>query len=55
MVQQFCKETGIKYNQYGFKEGNGVVLGRLQDISNQLAMLGKCQDHMATTGESGLH
>jgi delta8-fatty-acid desaturase len=30
-------------------------LGRLTDISNQLAILTKCQEHMAATGESGLH
>ena len=55
MVQEFCKETGIKYTIYGFTEGNKKVIGRLSEISHQLEMLGKCQDHMAVTGESGLH
>jgi len=55
MVQEFCKATGIQYQIYGFVDGNKTVVNRLGDISKQLAMLAKCQDHMATTGESGLH
>jgi delta8-fatty-acid desaturase len=55
MVLDFCEATGIKYTIHGFVEGNTHVVGRLRDISHQLAMLGKCQDHMAKTGESGLH
>jgi delta8-fatty-acid desaturase len=55
LVKEFCADTGIKYSIKGFVDGNTQVLGRLHEISNQLAMLGQCQDHMATTGESGLH
>jgi len=55
LVKQFCEDTGIKYSIKGFVSGNSQVLGRLHDISHQLSMLGQCQDHMATTGDSGLH
>jgi len=55
LVKEFCEDTGIKYSIKGFVSGNNQVLGRLHDISHQLSMLGQCQDHMATTGDSGLH
>jgi delta8-fatty-acid desaturase len=54
MVKEFCQETGIQYTIYGFVKGNGTVISRLDEISAQLAMLVKCQDHMAKTGDSGL-
>jgi delta8-fatty-acid desaturase len=55
LVQDFCADTGIRYNLLGFVDGNKVVVGRLADISRQLALLAKCQADMARTGESGLH
>lgn len=55
LVKEFCEDTGIKYTIYGFAEGNMEVVSRLEEISHQLEMLGKCQVHMAATGESGLH
>ena len=55
MVKAFCEDTGIKYQIYGFVDGNKTVVDRLGDISKQLSMLAKCQDHMAATGDSGLH
>jgi delta8-fatty-acid desaturase len=55
MVKAFCEDTGIKYQIYGFVDGNKTVVDRLGDISKQLSMLAKCQDHMAMTGDSGLH
>jgi len=54
IVEEFCAETGVRYNIHGFVEGNACVLSKLKDISHQLHMLSKCQDHMAETGESGL-
>ncbi|KAG7527934.1 hypothetical protein FFLO_06502 [Filobasidium floriforme] len=54
IVEEFCVETGVRYNIHGFVEGNACVLSKLKDISHQLHMLSKCQDHMAETGESGL-
>lgn len=55
LVREFCKETNIKYTTYTFADGNKQVLGRLNDISNQVKLLVKCQSYMAETGESGLH
>ncbi|KAJ4248720.1 hypothetical protein NW762_012558 [Fusarium torreyae] len=55
MIREFCNDTGVPYKTFTFTEGNKVVLGRLQDVSDQLAVLIKCQQHMARTGESGLH
>ena len=55
LVKEFCEDTGIKYNILGFVDGNKKVIGRLAEISKQLSILGACQDHMAKTGESGLH
>lgn len=55
LVLNFCEETGIKYEIKGFVAGNGKVLSRLDEISGQLSLLLQCQQHMAETGESGLH
>ena len=55
LVKQFCAETGIKHSMYGFTDGNRKVLGQLGEVAEQLEMIIKCQNHMAETGESGLH
>ena len=55
LVKEFCAERGIHYSIQGFASSNGRVLNRLNDISNQLALLGRCYEHMAVAGESGLH
>ncbi len=55
LVKQFCADTEIEYLSCGFKRGNGVVLGRLQEITEQARLLAACQAHMAITGDSGLH
>ncbi|KAK5994281.1 Delta 8-(E)-sphingolipid desaturase [Cladobotryum mycophilum] len=55
LVKEFCEETGIPYSILGFIEGNRKVLGRLEQVSDQLKMLVSCQMYMAETGESGLH
>lgn len=54
LVKQLCHETGIRYNIYGFLDGNAGVLARLDEISRQLKMLGSCSKWMAETGASGL-
>ncbi|CAG8464340.1 15249_t:CDS:2 [Funneliformis caledonium] len=41
LVKGFCEEVGLKYHIYGFIKGNGVVLGALRDIANQVELLGK--------------
>ncbi|KAG9292049.1 hypothetical protein G9A89_017949 [Geosiphon pyriformis] len=40
-VREFCKETGITYNIYGFVKGNEVVLSALKDIANQVELLSR--------------
>lgn len=54
-VREFCKDTGIPYSIHGFEGANRQVLGRLEEVGNQVKMLITCQKHMAETGESGLH
>ncbi|KAK3117327.1 hypothetical protein LTR53_001444 [Teratosphaeriaceae sp. CCFEE 6253] len=54
-VREFCSETGIKYSILGFEDGNRKVLSKLEEITKQALLMGKCQAHMARTGESGLH
>lgn len=53
-VRQFAKDVGIEYKVYGFKEGNGIVLSRLQEVSKQAKILAKCAQHMCSEGEYGL-
>ncbi|KIV78376.1 hypothetical protein PV11_10098 [Exophiala sideris] len=55
LVRNFCKETGIKYTIYGFKDGNKQVLGRLAEVADQMDMMLQCQKYMAETRISGLH
>ncbi|KAH7073750.1 fatty acid desaturase-domain-containing protein [Paraphoma chrysanthemicola] len=55
LVREFCNKTGLKYQCYGFQKGNGVVLSRLDEVSNMVTMMVECQKSMAETGEFGLH
>ncbi|UKZ52671.1 hypothetical protein TrVGV298_006452 [Trichoderma virens] len=55
LVKEFCTDTGIPYSILGFVDGNRTVLGRLDEVSEQLNMMLSCQKYMAETGESGLH
>ncbi|KAI0191337.1 fatty acid desaturase-domain-containing protein [Astrocystis sublimbata] len=55
LVKEFCKEVDIPYTILGFNDGNRKVLGRLDEVSEQLKHLVQCQQYMAQTGESGLH
>ncbi|PVH94451.1 delta 8-(E)-sphingolipid desaturase [Periconia macrospinosa] len=55
LVKEFCEKTQIKYQCYGFVEGNGIVLSRLEELGQQVTALVECQKYMAETGESGLH
>lgn len=43
LVQAFCEETGIPYALMGFVKGNESVIGRLDEIGQQAAILAKCQ------------
>ncbi|OAQ73956.1 delta 8-(E)-sphingolipid desaturase [Pochonia chlamydosporia 170] len=55
MVREFCADTGIPYSILGFMDGNRKVIGRLEQVSEQVKILVNCQKYMAETGESGLH
>lgn len=55
MVREFCADTEIPYSILGFLDGNRKVIGRLEEVSEQVKMLVNCQKYMAETGESGLH
>ncbi|KAK4228170.1 putative fatty acid desaturase [Podospora fimiseda] len=54
MVQEFCEDVGIPYALYGFVDGNKVVLGRLEEVARQAAILKKCRD-VFMEGEKGKH
>ncbi|KAK4138984.1 fatty acid/sphingolipid desaturase [Trichocladium antarcticum] len=54
LVKEFCKSTEIPYTLLGFVDGNVKVLGRLEEVGEQVAHLVACQKHMARTGDSGL-
>ncbi|KAF4983842.1 hypothetical protein FZEAL_848 [Fusarium zealandicum] len=54
MIREFCADTGVPYSILNFTDGNKKVLGRLQDVGDQVKIMLKCQKHMALTGESGL-
>ncbi|KAK2594056.1 hypothetical protein QQS21_008241 [Conoideocrella luteorostrata] len=55
MVKEFCADTDIPYSILSFMDGNKKVLGRLEEVSDQVKILINCQKYMAETGESGLH
>ncbi|KAI1154395.1 fatty acid desaturase-domain-containing protein [Nemania diffusa] len=55
LVREFCQDVDIPYTILGFADGNRKVLGRLEEVSEQLKNLVQCQKYMAETGESGLH
>ncbi|KAK4204555.1 putative fatty acid desaturase [Triangularia verruculosa] len=55
LVKEFCAETNIPYVLLSFEDGNKKVLGRLQEVGDQVEHLINCQKYMAATGESGLH
>lgn len=55
LVRAFSEKTGVKYHCYGFIEGNGIVLSRLEQVAQMVKMMVDCQKFMAETGESGLH
>lgn len=55
LVREFSQKTKVEYHCYGFMEGNGIVLSRLEEVAKMVETLVKCQDHMAKTWDSGLH
>lgn len=55
LVQGFCDDVGIPYAVYGFVDGNKKVLGVLEDVSRQAAILAECQRTLAASKDYGLH
>ncbi|KAF6813475.1 fatty acid desaturase [Colletotrichum musicola] len=50
LVQEFCNDVGIPYALYGFVAGNKDVIGRLAEVSQQAAILAKCQKAAIESG-----
>lgn len=55
LVKVFCQDTKIEYKIHGFVEGNGVVLGRLKEVGQQVEMMLACQKWMVANGEVDMH
>lgn len=54
-VQEFCNDIGIPYALYGFANSNKKVIGRLAEVSRQAAILRKCQQSIAKSGDWSGH
>jgi delta8-fatty-acid desaturase len=52
LVQEFCSDVGIPYALYGFVDGNKQVIGRLEEVGRQAAILAKCQKTVAGRGDT---
>ncbi|SAL95484.1 hypothetical protein [Absidia glauca] len=39
VVRQFCNETGLHYYMYNFSTGNGVILGALKSVADQVRLM----------------
>lgn len=55
LVREFAASVGIEYKVYGFAEGNGIVLGRLAEVSKQAKILADCARSMRDHGDLGLN
>jgi delta8-fatty-acid desaturase len=55
LVQAFCDDVNIPYAIYGFVEGNKHVIGRLEEVARQAAILAECQKVMAKNLDYGHH
>lgn len=51
LVLEFCNDVGIPYALYGFVDGSKDVIGRLEEVGRQAAILAKCQKSMAEKGD----
>jgi sphingolipid 8-(E)-desaturase len=40
MVKEFAKERGLVYAEFGFREGNGEVVGVLRGVAEQVRLVG---------------
>jgi delta8-fatty-acid desaturase len=44
LVKEFAKERGLVYAEFGFREGNGAVVGVLKGVAEQIAIVGRVAD-----------
>lgn len=51
LVLEFCNDVGIPYALYGFVDGNKDVIGRLDEVGRQAAILAKCQKTIVEKGD----
>ncbi|KAH7261674.1 fatty acid desaturase [Fusarium tricinctum] len=49
-VKVWSKETGVKYEVYGFVDCNSRVLGRLEEVGRQARFLRECQERVLAEG-----
>ncbi|ORY08393.1 delta-6-fatty acid desaturase [Basidiobolus meristosporus CBS 931.73] len=47
LVQEFCDEVDLEYHHHGFIKGNGIVIGSLRDVANQVSFIMKVAAHEA--------
>ncbi|KAG1474068.1 hypothetical protein G6F56_000578 [Rhizopus delemar] len=47
LVRQFCDEVGLHYYMYNFSTGNGVVLGALKSVADQVGFMNQVAKHNA--------
>ncbi len=50
-VKMWCKETGCKYEIYGFVECNGRVIGRLEEVAKFARAMRECQKVIVERGD----
>jgi delta8-fatty-acid desaturase len=53
LVRMFAKEAGVPYKVYSFTRGNGIVLGRLAEVTAQAKLLAKCASTMRQHNDLG--
>ncbi|KAI8067198.1 delta-6-fatty acid desaturase [Gongronella butleri] len=53
LVKQFCRDTGLRYTTYDFTTGNGVVLGSMKAVADQVALMNDVAKYNADTWKSG--
>jgi len=44
LVKEFTHERGLVYAEFGFRKGNGEVIGVLRGVAEQLAIVGRVAD-----------
>ncbi|SMQ51781.1 unnamed protein product [Zymoseptoria tritici ST99CH_1A5] len=55
LVKEFCEEVEIPYAIYGFREGNGKVISRLEEVAQQVRVLAECAGSMGVADAVGAH